>query len=126
MKVIDPGHSYELDEYDTPSNQLKIVDAEDFKSRQSLTFVKRSGPKHPYNSNAYPGTTCQEVLRALKDRVRFLHKQVPCWHNYLIMLSLNTALYMFELRNAQIKRQRWPSPFNLDQEPGRDGHFVDK
>jgi hypothetical protein len=124
MKILDPGHRYELDEYDVPASQLRVVDAEDFKSRQALTFVKRSGPTHPYNHNSYPGTTCQEVLRALKDRVAFLHKQVPCWHNHLIMLSLNTALYMFELRNAQIKHRKWPNPFYLHQEPGKDGHFL--
>lgn len=123
MRILDPGHKYELDVYDVPTNQLRLVNAEDFKPRQSLTFVKRCGPKHPNNQDAYPGTNCQEVLRALLDRVRFLHNQVPCWHNHVIVLSLNTALYMFELRNAQIKHRKWPNPFKLNQEPGKDGHF---
>lgn len=122
MQVIDPGHTYKLDFYDTdPSDTLE--DRMDHYLMRTLVFVKRSGPKHPNNTSSYPGTNCQEVLRALIDRVLFLDNQVQCWHNKFIIFGLRLALYMFELRNAQIKGLKWPLPWKLNQEVGPDGHF---
>lgn len=113
MKVLDPGHKY----------RLNILDSVDALDDETLTFVKRVGYKYPGNITAYPGTTSQEVLRALIDRVKYLHAQLPCWHNHVILYALRLSIYMFELRNAQIKGLRWPSLFKSNQEQGADGHY---
>lgn len=62
MKVIDPGHVYDL----------RSLDGEQL---NRLVFVKREGPSYPGNVGHYPGTTMQEVLRALIDR---LPPRSPC------------------------------------------------
>src|SRR5512140_613663 len=68
---------------------------------EMLTFVKRQGPLYPGNKSYYPGTNCQEVLRALIDRVKHLNSQVADEHNAPILRSLREALWLFEARAAQ-------------------------
>lgn len=65
MKVIDPGHKYEL----------STLDGDD--SPVVLTFVKRVGANYPGNESAYAGTTLQETLRACLDRLAYLDRQLP-------------------------------------------------
>jgi len=66
MQILDPGHRYLLDSYDGG----KPVE---------LTFVKRNNPpsKYPDNENAHPGTTFQEVLRAMIERGNYVNNQLP-------------------------------------------------
>ena len=92
MKVLDSGHRYSLASLDGDFSQV-------------LQFVKRNDPpeKYPGNANAYPGTTCQEVLRALLERVRYLRGQIPCVEDDLIISSLQNALFLFELRANRAK-----------------------
>lgn len=99
MKVIDPGHEYELDVYDTdrvndPSAVAYIVDAR-------LRFVKREGPGYPFNVGHHAGTNCQEVIRVLIDRVQYLQKQIPCDENVVVITKLREALWQFEQRAAE-------------------------
>lgn len=88
MNVIDPGHRY----------ALRVYDGE---GRQGLVFMKREGEGYPFNVGHHPGTNCQEVLRALLDRVAYLQRQIPCVENQLIAASLRTALHLFEVRAAR-------------------------
>lgn len=91
MKVLDPGHSYDLNTLDgfVPLLQSR------------LTFVKRYGVGYPGNIGQYPGTTCQEVLRALIDRVQYLNKQIPSKWNTISVFCLRVTLFCFEKRAAQ-------------------------
>lgn len=88
MKILDAGHAYELDSLDGGSP----ID---------LWFVKREGENFPFNSGNRPGTNCQEVLRALIDRCRYLNNQKPCAETEAIIGCLETALLLFELRAAR-------------------------
>lgn len=66
MKIIDPGHCYEVDSYDGEMNQL-------------IDFMKRIGDKFPGNEgSSCPGTNCQELIRILIDRCKYLNNQIPC------------------------------------------------
>jgi len=90
MRVLDPGHKYLVDEYDGDSV-----------AALTLRFTKREGSSYPGNDGHYPGTKCQEVIRALIDRVDYLNSQVPCDENRRIRLHLIAALGLFEVRAAQ-------------------------
>lgn len=61
MKVIDPGHVYELAHLDG-------------QHVERLVFVKREGDGYPGNFGHHEGTNLQEVLRALIDRVEYLNR----------------------------------------------------
>jgi hypothetical protein len=62
MKVIDEDHKFDL---------ATLDGYEPIR----LTFVKRNNPpdKYPGNKDAYPGTTTQEVLRALINRSLYVN-----------------------------------------------------
>lgn len=88
MKVQEEGHSYRLAVYDG-------------EGVQELIFMKREGEKFPLNRGNHPGTNCQEVIRALINRVQYLQRQIPCAENLIILNSLRTALFAFESRAAR-------------------------
>ncbi len=92
MKVIDPGHRYELATLD--SNGLPYP----------LQFVKRIGEKYPGNEPpACAGTTLQEVLRALIDRATYVNGQIPCAETEAAIGLLSTALLLLEVRAKRVK-----------------------
>lgn len=92
MKIIDPGHQYEL---------LSL----DGDHKQTLQFVKRCDFKNPTrfpgNTNSYPGTTLQDVIHCLLDRVRYLNNQIPCIENTIIVNNLQQCLFLLESRAAR-------------------------
>lgn len=87
MIVLDPGHQFLLD----------ILDGY---GSQRLTFVKRDQPpeKYPGNDGHYPGTNCQEVLRVLLSRLRYLQGQDAACENGRVIDHLERALYELEAR----------------------------
>ncbi len=92
MKVIDPGHKYELDCLDSPDPFI-------------LHFVKREGEKYPGNVGSYPGPTMQEVLRALLDRLDYVNGQVPTKENNYVRENMIDALWWLEERHARINNR---------------------
>lgn len=91
MKVLDPGHRYELDH----------LDSEHGFTCERLQFVKRIGEKFPGNQEPrYEGTTTQEVIRALIDRTKYVNAQRPSVHNLQAIRDLRSALVEFEMRAA--------------------------
>lgn len=91
MKVLDPGHLYEL----------AILDGNDDFGGNVLCFVKREGEGFPGNVGHYPGTTLQEVLRACADRIDYLNRQKPCAENDAIAGLLRTSIFLLENRAAR-------------------------
>lgn len=90
MKVLDAGHKFELATFDGGEPQV-------------LTFVKRNDPpeKYPGNSDAYPGTQVQEVLRALIERGLYLETQIPCRETRLLIENCRDSIWLLESRHAQ-------------------------
>lgn len=98
MKVIDPGHVYRLTWLDLKD---PILPQEDGSFADELIFVKREGEGYPGNVGHHPGTTIQEVLRALIDRTFYLHNQIPDPHNIEVIWYLRNALLELEKRAAE-------------------------
>ncbi len=112
MRTLDPGHRYWLEMLD--------VEGDKRQGTEMLTFVKRQGPRYPGNLSHYPGTNCQEVIRALIDRVTFLNNQIPDPRNRPIIQHLREALWLFESRAAERYGRVLPSLHDLEaieQEP---------
>ncbi len=97
MDVNDLGHSY----------NLRSLDGE---YRQMLTFVKRCEPpeKYPGNENSYPGTTSQEVTRALLERSRYVQGQNPCPETEMVIQHLQQILYLLESRANRVHGRSLP------------------
>jgi hypothetical protein len=88
MRIIDPGHLYELDHLDGDKKEL-------------LRFVKREGPGYPGNVGHYEGTNMQEVTRSLIDRCFYTYNQVPCTETMAALQSYRNGLLFLELRAAR-------------------------
>ena len=100
MKVLDPGHRYLL-------NCLDEVDGE---WKESLVFVKRDDPpeKYPGNVGHHPGTTIQEVLRALIERCRYVEAQLPNHETRLVVEFLQRCIHLLESRAAHRSGRQLP------------------
>lgn len=70
MKILDPGHVYELQELDSVNGCIGFDGLPPI-----LVFVKREGPGYPGNVGHHPGTVIQDVLRACIDRLKYVREQ---------------------------------------------------
>ena len=92
MKIIDPGHVYELKQLGDNNTQL-------------LKFIKRSGGAVQYDQE-WPGLQTQEVLRALIDRTKYLDTVLECKETKEAVKHLQMALYWYEVRALRRKRSQ--------------------
>jgi hypothetical protein len=104
MKIIEPGHIYELNQLDGSQDQNKLV------------FVNREDRPHA-------GTQTQEVLRALIDRTQHCDNCLRWEGNDLIIHHLRMALALHEARALLRKAEKgYYSPEKI--QIGEDGHFL--
>jgi hypothetical protein len=118
MNIIDPGHAF----------RLNILDGhDDPRITQTLIFVKRQGAKFPGNEDHYPGTTSQEVLRALIARAHYVTAQEYHYANSVLIKRCRELLFELELRAAyrhgRVLTQSFP--FMIEKEPtcSKCGHI---
>lgn len=94
MRVVVPGHLYRLDYLDSDQGV-----------GGKLRFVHRIGEKFPGNiPPAFAGTTTQEVLRTLVDRMTYVNRQSPGSINDAVIFRLRECVALLELRAAEIRR----------------------
>lgn len=85
MIIRDPGHVYALEQNDG--------------SLQELIFLK----DHNIHGAGHTGVLCQEVIRALIDRVSYLDGEKHHRNNPDIIDHLRMALTLFETRAIEMK-----------------------
>ena len=90
MKILDDGHKYELGE--EPFNDVEVG------KEQIISFIKREG-KEGNLVNA--GTTNEEVLEVLIDRMKYLQNKVACRENAIVITKLEEALMWLEKRTKK-------------------------
>ena len=97
MKVIVEGHRYELPNFegkDKPGQELKFIHKEP--KEAGLTELL----------TVSDGTTNEEVLEVLINRMQFLQSKFPCCENSWAITSLEDALTWLNRRTAnRVKRQ---------------------
>jgi hypothetical protein len=94
MKIFTPGYLYELENFEAKS-----------KRGQTIQFIeKKSKPqafgllKNPKLVTVADGTTNEEVLLVLIDRLRFLGEKLPSRENSIAVTKLEEALLWLEKR----------------------------
>jgi len=117
MRVIEPGHIYELEWLDGPASETWGVAMRDL-GLNTLIFVGREREK----GIEHPGTQCQEVIRALIDRVQHCDAQLRWEGNDQIVEYLRKALVLFEAR-ALIRKTEKGILLPEQVATGLDGHF---
>lgn len=99
MKIIDPGHTYEVEN----------VDGE---GTQTIQFVHRRGHDGQLlaEDQRKEGIQSQELLRVLIDRTIYLHIEQPWSENVKIVQQLRDALRTYEARAARSAVEKLPMP----------------
>lgn len=82
MKVLDPGHRYELDNLENDGSTI-------------LQFMKDPAL---HGGNGARGPSCQEVLRAVIDRVKTLNTERSDVENDVIIFHGRMMIAGFEAR----------------------------
>lgn len=96
MKILEPGHIYELQNIDCE----KISHKNGACSPNTLRFVNREqGTEHC-------GTQTQEVIRALIDRTQYCDKCLRWEGNDKIIYHLRMALVLHEQRALERKTEK--------------------
>lgn len=111
MKVVDPGHIYDLWQLGG--------------GVQRLTFVKRSGGAVTYDQE-WAGVQVQEVLRVLIDRTKYLDDVLPCVETEDALLYLRMALFQYEVRAWRRKQEgvNREKPAHDDSARQKDWHAL--
>lgn len=90
MKVITEGHKYELMCFDPPQSGNDI---------QNIQFIEKvsiddKGTLKTLNN----GTTNEEVLEMLINRMKYLQNKFPCKENAIVITKLEESLMWLEQR----------------------------
>lgn len=89
MKAITEGHDYELADHEgTGAQRLVFIQKEPVSEGSTEMHTVRNG------------TTNEEVLRMLIDRLQFLQKKAPCRENAIVITKLEESLMWLEKRTA--------------------------
>lgn len=92
MKTIRPGHTYELDWFEHPGRHEK------------LQFIEKEPNGLPGDLKVVRnGTTNEEVLRVLSDRLHHLNDKFPCRENAIALTHIESALLWLEKRTVDRK-----------------------
>ena len=96
MKVLVEGHKYEMSNFENKDQK-----------GQTLQFIQ----KEPITEGSTElktisdGTTNEELLEVLLDRMNYLQSKFPCRENAIVITKLDEALLWLNKRTAdRIKR----------------------
>lgn len=88
MRVLTEGHKYELDsfEYDPTNQTIQFI--------EKVPVSPDSGELETKNN----GTTNEEVLEMLINRMQYLQDKFPCRENALVITKLEESLMWLNKR----------------------------
>lgn len=95
MQVITAGHKYELASFEGGKTQV-------------LQFIEKS-PTTPGSTElntVNDGTTNEEVLAMLIDRLQYLNGKFPCRENSLVITKLEESLMWLNKRTEDRLRRK--------------------
>lgn len=87
MRALIPGYRYELDHFEHPAN------------KETIQFIHKDAAMQTITG----GTTNEEVLAMLIDRLRFLGEKLPCRENSIAVTKIEEALLWLNKRTADRK-----------------------
>src|SRR3990167_2923046 len=96
MTIITPGHRYELLNFNQPNTLGQTLQ---FIEKVLDTDSQEPGDLRTVND----GTTNEEVLAVLIDRLNFLQAKFPCRENAIVITKLQESLFWLQYRTEQRK-----------------------
>ena len=100
MKVLTPGHKYELDSFE-------FRQSDKYKNNvQVIQFIeKRPTQNKGELITINDGTTNEEVLEMMIDRMMHLHAKFPCKESAIVITNLQESLMWLEKRTRDRKKR---------------------
>jgi hypothetical protein len=95
MNTLIEGHLYQLSNFEGGIPEQKIQ------------FIHKV-PTHPNSTELETksdGTTNEEVLEMLIDRMKYLQAKFPCRENAIVITKLEESLMWLEKRTAERKKR---------------------
>lgn len=93
MKVLREGHKYELKAFESSDSAL-----------QTIQFIEKEN-KGDTLITVFDGTTNEEVLEMLINRMNYLQNEFPCRENALVITKLEESLMWLNKRTSdRVKR----------------------
>lgn len=91
MKVLTAGHKYELANFEAFNDQGQVIQ-----------FIEKgpTTPDDPTLETINDGTTNEELLAVLIDRINYLNGKFPCHENSIAITHIETALLWLNKRTA--------------------------
>lgn len=94
MKILTEGHKYELDHFENFG--LEGVPVETLQFIEKVPISDGSTELITVND----GTTNEEVLKVLIDRMQYLQAKFPCKENAIVITKLEESLIWLNKRTA--------------------------
>lgn len=91
MKTLTKGYKYELDYFEVETKPKQIL--------QFIEKVPESEGSTTFRT-VNNGTTNEEVLAVLIDRISFLQRKHPCRENEIVITKLEESLFWLNKRTA--------------------------
>jgi len=94
MKILREGHKYIMDNF------------EDDTTNHVIQFIEKDpveGSVGGVLETVHNGTTNEEVLRVLINRMQYLQSKFPCRENAIVITNLEESLMWLEKRTADRK-----------------------
>lgn len=93
MKILTEGHKY------------VAANFENNNEGQTIQFIEKVGAPGEVLTTVNDGTTNEELIGVIIDRMNYLQAKFPCRENAIAITHLDTALLWLEKRtNDRIKR----------------------
>lgn len=95
MNILTPGHLY------------VAANFEDNINGQTIQFIEKvpSEPGSPILETVNDGTTNEEVLEILIDRIKYLQDKFPCRENAIVITKLEESLMWLNKRTEDRKKR---------------------
>jgi hypothetical protein len=92
MKILTPSHRYELENFEHPDQPGQVIQ-----------FIEKAYAGYGPMKTVNDGTTNEEVLRVLINRLRGLGEKLPGRENSIAITKCEEALMWLEKRTADRK-----------------------
>lgn len=97
MKVLTEGHKYVADNFENPENGQTI---------QFIEKVPSNKPEQPtVLVTVNDGTTNEELLSVLINRLQYLQSKFPCRENAIVITNLEESLMWLNKRTEDRKKR---------------------
>ena len=95
MKVLTEGHNYRLASFEQPET-----------AHQKIQFIEKTQIEGTTDlKTVNNGTTNEEVLEVLIDRMQYLQNKFPCRENSIVITNLQESLMWLEKRTSDRKKR---------------------